>query len=140
MIDPILTPIILPDGSTKEFLLGKFPAVAGREIVTQYPLSAIPKVGDYKRNEELLLKLMCHVAVPMPNGNAPLPLTSQALIDGHVPDFETLIKIEWAMLNRNCSFFAQGKASSFFEALGVKVQALITQTLTDFSERYSKKG
>ena len=35
------------DGSSKEFILHKFPAIPGREIVSQYPLSAMPKLGDY---------------------------------------------------------------------------------------------
>jgi hypothetical protein len=140
LLHPQEIDIPLPDGGTKKFLISKFPAIAGREIVTQYPISAVPKLGDYGRNQELLFKLMAYVAVPMPNGNAPLQLTTQALIDSHVPDFETLMRIEMAMMELNCSFFRQGKASSFFETLGVKVQALITQTLTDFSDRYSKKG
>lgn len=140
LLHPQEIDIPLPDGGTKKFLISKFPAVIGREIVTQYPMSAIPKIGDYKRNAELLLMLMGHVAVPMPNGNAPLQLTTQGLIDAHVPDFETLMRIEMAMMELNCSFFRAGKASSFFETLGTKVQALIVQTLTDFSTQYSKKG
>lgn len=65
MLEPIEKEIPLPDGGTKTFILSKFPAIAGREIVTQYPTTGAPKIGDYKTNEALMLKLMAYVAVPI---------------------------------------------------------------------------
>jgi len=124
------------DGKT--YIISKFPAVAGREIVTQYPITAAPKIGNYEVNEELMLKLMCFVAVPMPAGD-PLALTERNLVDNHVPNFEVLMKLEWAVLNYNCSFFASGQAQSFLESLANKVQSLIMSTLTDFSAKLSAK-
>ena len=47
----------------KEFMLSKFPAVAGSEIIAKYPLSGLPKLGDYKVNEETMLKINVIVAV-----------------------------------------------------------------------------
>jgi len=138
LLEPKEEPITLPDGSIKTFILSKFPAVAGREIITQYPTSAAPKIGSYQLNEELMFKLLGYVAVPMPNGE-PLRLSTETLVNNHVPDFETLMKIEWAMMNYNCSFFRDGKMSGFLETLAEKVQALILQTLTGYSESLSKK-
>lgn len=137
LLAPIEVDIELPDGSVKKFILSKFPAVAGREIITQYPTSAAPKIGSYKLNEELMFKLMSYVAVPLADG-LPLRLNSRALVDNHVPDFETLMRIEWEMMKYNCSFFNNGKMSGFLELLTDKAQALILKTLTGFSESLSK--
>ena len=84
-------------GDEKVYILSKFPVVAGREIVAKYPLSGMPKLGDYQVNEETMLKLMAYVAVPGANGE-PLKLTTRALVDNHVPDWETLAKLEIAMM------------------------------------------
>lgn len=120
------------------YILSKFPATVGREILTQYPTTAMPKVGDYKMNEELMLKLMSYVAVSTERG--PLQLTTRALVDNHVPDAATLMKLEWAMMEKNFSFFANGKGSEFLAGLGEKVQALIIKTLTDFSQSSKAKN
>lgn len=128
LLEPMEKDISLPNGETKTFILSKFPAIAGREIVTQYPTSAAPKLGDYKTNEDLMLKLMKFVAVPTEAGE--LPLTTRELVNNHVPDFETLLKLEWAMMEYNCSFFKNGAASGFLEGFGKKALALVMKTLT----------
>lgn len=132
-IDPIEKEI---DG--KIYILAKFPAVAGREIITQYPITAAPKVGDYKTNEALMLKLMAFVAVKGLE-DKPLRLTTVDLIDNHVPNMETLMKIEWAMMEHNCSFFGQGKVFDFLGLVQGKLGAFLTQMLTDFSQQLLKK-
>ena len=134
MLNPSEFVATLPDGTGKKYILHSFPAIAGREIITQYPTSAMPKIGDYHLNEELMLKLMCYVGVEQENGTVQC-LTTRALVDNHVPDFETLMKIEMAMMQKNCSFFQQGKMSNILEMLAEKVQALITKTLMDFSQQ-----
>ncbi|AAT37721.1 gp15 E [Burkholderia phage BcepB1A] len=122
------------DEGTRTYVISKLPATVAREVITQYPVSAIPKLGDYARNEELMLKLMGYVELPGAGA-----LKTRALIDNHVPDFETLARLEMAMLEYNCSFFAKGKASGFLASLAEKVQALITSTLTDSLRVLSKK-
>jgi hypothetical protein len=140
LIEPKELIVNLPNGGTKTFVLSKFPAIAGREIITQYPVSAIPKLGDYAVNETLMLKLMEYVGVRQDNGNPDLCLDSRALVDNHTGDFETLMKIEMAMMEYNCSFFAQGKVSKIFEGLATKARQLITQTLKDYSAKSSEKS
>lgn len=138
LLQPKTQSIKLADGTEKEFILSKFPAVEGREIVTQYPLSAIPKLGDYKVNEEIMLKMLSYVAVPTEGGQ--LVLSTKALVNNHVPDFEALIRLEAAMLEYNCSFFGNGSASNFLEIIVTKARALISQTLTDSLGQLSKRG
>lgn len=123
----------------KQFILSKFPAIQGREIIAKYPMSAMPKLGDYSVNEEVMLKLMSFVGVPR-DGSAPLMLSTRALVDNHCGDWETLAKIEMAMMEYNCSFFANGKGSTFLEAITRKAQALIIETLTRFSQQSSHQG
>ncbi len=122
----------------KPFTISKFTATGGREIVTQYVASGMPKLGDYKRNEELMLKLMCYVAIDRGTELPPLRLTTQSLVDNHVGDWETLTKLEMAMMEYNCSFFQDGRLSTFFEDTAQKVQAWISKTLTALLERLSQ--
>lgn len=132
--------LTLTDRSGKErtFILSKFPAIAGREIITKYPLSNIPKIGEYQQSEEVMLKLLAFVGVPREAGGEPLMLTTRALVDNHVGDWETLAKVEWAQLEYNCSFFGNGSSSDFFESLSQKAVTWISQTLTPLLERSSQ--
>ena len=45
----------------KKYIITKIPAVQGREILTQYPITAMPKIGQYKATEELMFKMMKYV-------------------------------------------------------------------------------
>lgn len=136
LIEPEEWECPLPDGSTKTFLLGKFPAVAGREIIAKYPTSNAPKLGDYKVSEETMLKLMGHVAVPMADGSQ-LRLSTVALVNNHCADWETLARLEMKMLEKNCSFFKNGRALTFLQGIAQMAQALISKTLTDLSAQSS---
>lgn len=117
------------DGNPCVFVMHRFPAIIGREILSKYPLSSIPKLGDYAVNEETMLKLMSHVGVRIDGRPDLLMLSTRALVDNHVPDGETSIKLEWEMLKYNFSFFEKGLNSSFFAGLGAKALAWISKTL-----------
>jgi hypothetical protein len=122
----------------RNFVLSKFPAIAGREIVVKYPISALPKLGDYKTNEETMFKLMAFVGIPTENGT--LRLTTPALIDNHTGNWETLMRVEAAMMEYNVSFFQGGRVLSFFDDFAQKVRALSTQILTALSGLSSRKA
>jgi hypothetical protein len=134
MLEPIEKEI-----NGKTFILSKFPAVAGREIVAKYPLSGMPKLGDYEVNEATMLKLMAFVGVPR-EGNEPLQLTTRQLVDNHCGDWETLAKVEVAMMEYNVSFFGNGRASSFLTSIAQKLPALATKILTDSLQQLSAKN
>lgn len=121
----------------KKFVLHKFPAIAGREIICNYPLTSIPKVGEYKTNEEIMLKLMKFVGVPI--NDIVLPLSTSELVDQHTGSWETLMKLEAAMIEYNCSFFQNGLASTFLTGLAQKIPAWISKTLMDCLEQLSQK-
>jgi hypothetical protein len=123
----------------KKYLLSKFPAMDGREIVTQYLASGIPKIGDYKRNEEIAIKLMGYVAAVNENGHE-TRLVTRELINSHVKDWETLLKIEAAMMEYNCSFFQNGQASDFLITIARTIKQLISQTLMASSGQSSAQN
>lgn len=136
MIEPKQIKVTTQSGAEKEYIISKFPAIQGREIIAKYPLSAMPKLGDYEVNEETMLKLMCFVAVPTDSG--PLQLTTRALVDNHFPDWETLAKVEVAMMEYNCSFFAKGMISGFLDRITAKIPAVAQSILTHLSAASSK--
>ena len=55
-----------------------------------------------------MLKMMAYVCVPV--SGEEIPLKTQALIDNHVPDGESLIRLELEMLKYNTSFSAKAGA------------------------------
>lgn len=128
------------DGKERVYILSKFPAIAGREIVAKYPLSAMPKVGDYAVNEETMLKLMAYVGVPIDGRDEPLMLSTRGLVDNHIPEWETLARVEISMMEYNVSFFANGKACGFLDAITAKAQALLSQTLTGSLAQFLPKA
>ena len=117
-------------GRERVYTISEFPAVQGREIIAKYPLTAIPKVSDYKSNEDTMLKLMNFVAATDPNGNK-IRLSNITLINNHVPDWELLAKLELAMLEYNCSFFLNGNLKSFLDDLPTKFLGIATKILMD---------
>lgn len=134
MLEPKEVEIESQNGSKKTYIISKFPAIAGREIVCKYPVSGMPKLGDYEVNEETMLKLMSFVAVKVSSGDQIL-LKTRDLVDNHIPDWETLGKIEIEMMSYNCSFFQQGKISGFLDSIKATAQQLISSTLTDSLEQ-----
>lgn len=137
MIEPKPLPLTLQNGTEKTFILSKFPAVAGREIVAKYPLSNVPKLGDYDVSETTMLKLMAFVSIELDGGQA-IPLSTRALIDNHVGDWLTLARLEFEMLEYNTGFFGKGLNSGFLTNIGPKLQAWITPILTGLSEQLLK--
>lgn len=131
LLEPITKTI---DG--KEFVLSKFPAVQGREIIAKYPTSGMPKIGDYKVNEETMLKLMRYVAI---NGAAPIRLSTIDLINNHVGSWETLAKVEIAMMEYNCSFFQNGRVSTLLNDTAQNIPSWIAKILTALSQLSSQK-
>ena len=45
-------------GDKKTFILSKFPATVGREVILKYPTANAPKIGDYETSEDTMLKVI----------------------------------------------------------------------------------
>lgn len=137
MLQPKPLTLKRQDGTERTFILSKFPAVDGREIVAKYPVANLPKLGDYAVSEATMLKVMGFVGVELEGRETPLLLSTRELVNNHAGDWETLAKLEWAMLEYNCSFFGQGLTSGSFAAWMDKAKPLISQILTALSEQSS---
>jgi len=72
------------------------------------------------------------------DGRPNVPLISKALIDNHIPDFDTLIKLENECLAYNYDFFANGKLLDFLnKGLSLaesKASAILTGLLDKLSQ------
>ena len=107
------------NGKDRTYTLSKFDCISGREIVAKYPVSNLPKLGEYEISQSIMLKLMSFVYVDV-NGT-PMPLNNPTLITNHVPDWEVLAKLEREMLSYNCSFFQNGKGLTSLAELFQKI-------------------
>lgn len=124
------------DGEERVYTISRMDFISAREVITQWPVSALPKIGHYPTNNDLMLKLMGFVAVNI-NGTM-TRLSTPTLVVNHVPDFETGAKIEAAMFDYNSSFFQKGTLSSFFADAVQKLMAKISETLTQSPESSSQ--
>lgn len=132
-------PVANPDtGEISTYILSNFDAVEGRRIVSQYPMTGLPKVGNYEENEKLMLRLMSYVAVVTVDGRK-LRLSTMELINNHVPHFEMLAKIEMKMMEKNCSFFRDGRSLDFLDNIAQIFSRQILEMLTLSSERSSEQ-
>lgn len=131
MIKPKVVSIKDGDGGEKQFTLSKLPAIPMREVMAKYPVSNIPKLGEYNVSKEIMLVLMSYVSVSIGEDGRQLPLSTEALVNSHVTTGEQLLRLEWAMLEYNVSFFAQGVGSTFFGNLIQTHLPLIIKTVTD---------
>ena len=124
----------------KTFVLSKFPATVGREIMMTYVPSGMPKVGDYATNEALMLKIMKYVGVMVEGRDEPLMLTTRQLVDNHIPDGETLMKLEFAMASHNFAFFNNGQLQGILQLAMTKATDTVSKILTDLLPVLSQKS
>lgn len=124
------------EGEELKFNISKFPATVGREIIAKYPISNMPKIGDYKVSEETMLLLMKYVERIYPDRVQ--ELTNKSLVDNHVPSWEVLAKLEMLMIDYNCSFFRNGKGLDFLKKLQTLAEPKIIEMLTVLSGKLSQ--
>jgi len=129
LLEPKEITVTTMAGAEKTYTISKFPAITGRFIVANYSFSSLPKVGDYAANETTMFKLMAFVGVTPASGSM-LLLKTPELINNHVPDWETLAKIEFEMMRYNTSFFDKGKVFAFFKDTVQPYLASALPTLT----------
>ncbi len=127
------------DGVEHAYIISRLPATVGREVMAKYPVSNMPRVGDYEVSEAIMVKLMSYVAAVASTGGQ-IRLQTKALIDNHVPDAQALARLEAGMIEYNFDFFDKGKASAFLKKFAPMLKQLITSTLMDLSAASSRAG
>lgn len=128
LIEPKEITVTDSNGAEHQYTIGKYPAVAGREILAKYPLSNAPKLADYGVSQETMLKLMNHVTKTLSDGRE-IRLSTVALVDNHVPDAEALLRIEMASLGYNVSFFSNAGVKDFQGYLLAQLETLINKAM-----------
>lgn len=99
------------DGS--EFVISKLPAVTGREVLFKYTAGGknVLMGGDYSVSEEIMKKLLSYTGVYV-DGRL-IELKTDDLINNHVKNAMTLIKLEKEMMSYNFDFFTKEKVLAF---------------------------
>lgn len=134
LLDPKTVFVADRHGVNRGYIVGRFPAIAGREIAAKYPTSiaALAKQWEenqYAENEAIMLKAMSFVEAILPDGNT-VRLTTAALVDNHVTDAESLMRLEKELLEHNFSFFEKFTRSISSGGLLQNMLKLIMSTLT----------
>ena len=119
----------------KKFIISKFPALAGYEIATQLALTAVPKMAEFAQHKAMFVKMLGYVAVPITGIAEPLQLSTEALIDNHTGNWETMVKVGYAIYEYNVSFLADGRISNFLTDVAQNIPAWTTKILNHFSEQ-----
>lgn len=143
MTTPTLT-VDIPTGdgqSTRKYTLHTFSPLDGRSIVAGYPLSLLNKDFTYKNNEEAMLRLMCYVSVQPAVGGIsdvdadPVHLVNRELINEHIPDWWTLVQLEYECLRFNCTFLAN---IGMLDAVKSGITAQLKVLVADHLDRVGK--
>ena len=95
-------PICTESKEVKEYTIHKFSPIDGRGIVFGYPLSILSKEYSYAKNEEAMRKLFGYVSVTV--DDVEVRLLTDSLIEQHIPDWWSLVQLEYQVLKYNCSF------------------------------------
>lgn len=136
LIKPKTISIKNRDGAEKEFIISRLPSTVCREVMAKYPLSNVPKVGDYAVSEEVMLLMMQYVAVMVEDRE--IRLTTKDLVNNHVTDGIQLARLEIQMIEENTGFFGLGGNQGFLGCLIAKFSQSIMPMLTRFLAQYSQ--
>lgn len=91
-------------GAEVVFTVHKFSPLDGRKIIAGYPLAVLGSSHTYASNEAAMYQLLFYCSVVVEGEEEPVHLTDPALINEHVPDWWTLVQLEYECLKYNCSF------------------------------------
>jgi len=121
LIKPKLIEITNIDGNILKFNIGRIPAIDGREILVGYPSSLIPKVGEYKENQALMIKLLSFVE-GFNADDEPITLNNYHVINTYVTDTTTLMLLEKEMFAYNFPFLKFEKSKGLLSSMASKLK------------------
>lgn len=123
-----------------KFIISKMPCTTAQEVIFNMPAGLIPVISNFAKSEEQAFKMLKYTERVYSDGRPNVPLISKEIINNHVPDFDTLIKLEYECLQYNFDFFKDGRALNFLNAGLSHVQSSISEILTDLLDRLSAQG
>lgn len=120
-----------------KFIISKMPCTVAQEVIFNLPNGLIPIIADFKKAEEQAFKMLAYCERVYTDGRSNVPLVSRAIIDNHVPDFDTLRKLEWECLQFNFSFFADGRALTLLNQGISLAKSNLSEILTGLLDKLS---
>ncbi len=123
-----------------KFIISKMPCTVAQEVIFNLPTGLIPIISEFKKTEEQAFKMLSFCERVYSDGKNNVPLISKAIIDNHVPDFNTLIKLEYECLNYNFDFFGNGRALDFLNKGVSLAKSSVSEILTDLLDKLSHQG
>ena len=124
-------------GNPRKYWIGKVPWMGGgREILAEYIPSGLPKIGDYKKNENLARILYAAVVAIDDKGNH-FPLTTDSMINNHIPDVKVAMELEAAVFDKSTDFLILGKVHEYRTAWSQTVDSLAASLPTQFQKLLS---
>ena len=124
------------DGQTvKTFFVHKFSPLDGRAIVAGYPLAILAKEHTYQNNAVAMRNLLRYVSVGSSDDSDGVHLVNDELINEHVPDWWTLVQLEYECLRFNCSFL---EGTDLLSAVKASLTTHLSRIIAEQLERLEK--
>lgn len=118
-----------------KFIISKMPCTVAQEVIFKLPTGLIPLISNFSQAEDMAYKMLSFCERVYTDGRPNVPLISKALIDNHIPDFDTLIKLENECLTYNYDFFANGKLLGFLNKGLSLAESKASGILTDLLDK-----
>lgn len=121
-----------------KFVISKMPCTVAQEVIFKLPTGFLPMLDKFTESQEMAFKMLSYCERVYSDRN--VPLISQAVIDNHVPDFQTLLQLEQECLQYNYAFFEKGKLFDFLNKAVCHVESRASGILTDLLDKLLQAG
>lgn len=123
-----------------KFIISKMPCTVAQEVIFKLPTGLIPLLSNFSQTEEVAFKMLSYCERVYEDGQPNIKLISKTIIDNHVPDFDTLIKLEQECLQYNYDFFNDGRVLDFLNKGLSHVESRASGMLTDLLDKLLQAG
>lgn len=123
-----------------KFIISKMPCTVAQEVIFKLPTGLIPLLSNFSQTEEVAFKMLSYCERVYEDGQPNIKLISKTIIDNHVPNFDTLIKLEQECLQYNYDFFNDGRVLDFLNKGLSHVESRASGMLTDLLDKLLQAG
>jgi hypothetical protein len=123
-----------------KFVISKMPCTVAQEVIFKLPTGLVPLLSNFSQAEDMAFKMLSYCERVYGDGRPNVALISKELIDNHVPNFDTLVKLETECINYNYDFFADGKLLDFLNKGVCLVESKTSGILTDLLDKLLQAG
>lgn len=123
-----------------KFIISKMPCTVAQEVIFKLPTGLIPLLSNFTQTEDMAFKMLSYCERVYTDGQPNVKLISKEIIDNHVPDFQTLIKLEQECLQYNYDFFNDGRVLDFLNKGLSHAESRVSGILTDLLDKLLQAG